>query len=96
MLVCKKFSKNYGSGGDESFAALKNVSLEIKSGDCAAIVGKSGSGKSTLMHLFACLDTPTSGKIIFGAENVAEFSETERDKFRNETFGFVFQQFFRY
>lgn len=93
MLVCRNLSKTYKSGS-ESFLALKNVDLQIKHGECAAIVGKSGSGKSTLMHLLACLDQPSSGEIFLGAANIAAFSEAERDKFRNETFGFVFQQFF--
>lgn len=93
MLVCRELTKNYESGG-ESFVALKNINLDIKNGDCTAIVGKSGSGKSTLMHLLACLDQPSSGEIFFNSINIVAFSETERDVFRNETFGFVFQQFF--
>ncbi len=93
MLEATNLSKTYTSGGTD-YEALKRVNLRIEQGDNLAIVGKSGSGKSTLMHLLACLDTPTSGTIFFDGENVNEFSQSRLNKFRNETFGFVFQQFF--
>jgi len=93
MLEAINLSKTYKSDGVD-YEVLKNVNLQIRQGDCLAIVGKSGSGKSTLMHLLACLDTPTGGTITFGGENVNQFSQSRLNKFRNETFGFVFQQFF--
>jgi putative ABC transport system ATP-binding protein len=46
------------------------------------------------MHLLACLDSPSSGKITFDGEDVTTFSQGKLNRFRNETFGFVFQQFF--
>jgi putative ABC transport system ATP-binding protein len=93
MLKAIELSKTYKSGSDE-YRALSNVSVEIAENDCLAIVGKSGSGKSTLMHLLACLDQPSSGRITFDGEDVNAFSQSKLNLFRNETFGFVFQQFF--
>ena len=93
MLEAVNLSKTFTSDSVD-YEALKNINLEIKSGDCAAIIGKSGSGKSTLMHLLACLDTPTSGSVMFEGADVSTLSEKERDLLRNEKFGFVFQQFF--
>jgi putative ABC transport system ATP-binding protein len=93
MLKAIELSKTYKSGGDE-YRALSNVTVEVGANDCLAIVGKSGSGKSTLMHLLACLDSPSSGKITFDGEDVTTFSQGKLNRFRNETFGFVFQQFF--
>src|SRR5689334_15575770 len=93
MLKAIELSKTYKSGSDE-YRALSGVTVEIAEDDCLAIVGKSGSGKSTLMHLLACLDSPTSGKITFDGEDVTTFSQHRLNRFRNETFGFVFQQFF--
>ncbi|HEX8265244.1 MAG TPA: ABC transporter ATP-binding protein [Pyrinomonadaceae bacterium] len=93
MLLIRGLSKTYESGGN-AFTALKNINLKIDAGECMAIIGKSGSGKSTLMHLLACLDAPSSGEIIFEGKNVAAYTERQKDKFRNEKFGFVFQQFF--
>jgi putative ABC transport system ATP-binding protein len=93
MLEAINLSKTYQSG-DAEYPVLKNVNLEIRTGECAAIIGKSGSGKSTLMHLLACLDQPTSGTICFESANFTTMTEKEKDDLRNEKFGFVFQQFF--
>lgn len=57
-------------------------------------MGKSGSGKSTLMHLLACLDRPSSGSVSFKGRHYFSLYEKDRDRLRNEKFGFVFQQFF--
>ncbi|MGI8884405.1 MAG: ATP-binding cassette domain-containing protein, partial [Pyrinomonadaceae bacterium] len=48
MLEAINLSKTYTSDGVD-YNVLKNVNLEIRHGECAAIIGKSGSGKSTLM-----------------------------------------------
>ena len=56
-----------------------------------SIRGRSGAGKSTFMHLLATLDTPTSGRILFGNRDVFRFSPTELAKFRNENIGLMFQ-----
>ena len=93
MLKAIELSKTYKSGADE-YRALSGVTVEIADDDCLAIVGKSGSGKSTLMHLLACLDSPTGGKITFDGEDITTFSQSKLNRFRNETFGFIFQQFF--
>jgi putative ABC transport system ATP-binding protein len=73
--------------------ALENVSLEIKRGNFIAIQGASGSGKSTLMHILGCLDTPTSGEVIFEDKDVSRLNESELAKIRNQKIGFVFQSF---
>lgn len=93
MLQAIQLSKSYTSD-KITYDVLKSVDLQIKTGDCLAIVGKSGSGKSTLMHLLACLDVPTSGSVLFNNKDFSELSEKEKNVLRNEKFGFVFQQFF--
>ncbi len=93
MLEASGLSKTYTSDG-VAFNALKEVDLRIHKGDCIAIVGKSGSGKSTLMHLLACLDTPTEGYVYVDGDETSTLPETEKNRLRNEKFGFVFQQFF--
>ncbi len=93
MLQAQEITKIYGDGGDE-FRALDGVSVSIADGDCLAIVGKSGSGKSTLMHLLACLDSPTEGRLAFDGEDITSLGESKLNQFRNEKFGFIFQQFF--
>jgi len=93
MLEASGLSKTYVSDG-VGFNALNNVDLRIHQGDCVAIVGKSGSGKSTLMHLLACLDAPTDGYVYVDGDETSTMSEQEKNRLRNEKFGFVFQQFF--
>ena len=93
MLETNNLSKTYASDGAD-YEVLKNINLQIKQGECAAIIGKSGSGKSTLMHLLACLDAPTGGSVAFDGSDYRLLTEKERDVLRNEKFGFVFQQFF--
>jgi putative ABC transport system ATP-binding protein len=86
-------SKIYHSAGEE-VAALKNISMSIQPGESLAIIGKSGSGKSTLMHLLATLDRPTTGTMKLKGKDVTKIKQTELERLRNKTFGFVFQQFF--
>ena len=93
MLETINLYKTYTSDGVD-YEALRNINLRIEKGECVAIIGKSGSGKSTLMHLLACLDLPTAGEVRFEGEDFATLSERQRDRLRNEKFGFVFQQFF--
>jgi len=74
--------------------ALRDVSLRIDSSDYVAITGPSGCGKSTLLHLVGCVDTPTSGSIVFEERDVRAMSEAERSRIRLTRIGFVFQRFF--
>ena len=74
--------------------ALRGVSLRLEEGEYVAITGPSGCGKSTLLHLVGCVDTPTSGSIVFEQRDVARLPESERSRIRLTRIGFVFQRFF--
>jgi putative ABC transport system ATP-binding protein len=93
LLDARGIRRSYGRGATQ-FDALKGVSLRIAQGESVAIVGKSGSGKSTLMHLLALLDQPDDGSLLVEGTDAATLSARELSRLRNETFGFVFQQFF--
>lgn len=93
ILAARHVHKSYGRGPTR-FDALRGVSLDINEGDSIAIVGKSGSGKSTLMHLLALLDKPSDGAVELSGRNAAGLPKAVLNATRNETFGFVFQQFF--
>ena len=76
-----------------SLTALDQVSMSIRSGDFVSIMGPSGSGKSTLLNIIGCLDTPTSGKVVIGNEDVSALTDEELTRIRRDKIGFVFQQF---
>lgn len=93
IISAKNVHKTYGRGQNR-FDALKGVSLDIHQGESVAIVGKSGSGKSTLMHVLALLDSPSEGMVALAGQDTATLRGQKLNRVRNETFGFVFQQFF--
>lgn len=93
LIEVKNLVKVYRDG-NTYFKALNGVSFSIQKGESVAIIGKSGSGKSTLMHLLAALDKPNEGEILINGQNIAKIKKRELNKLRNQTFGFVFQQFF--
>ena len=74
--------------------ALRDVTLHVAAGEYVAIAGPSGCGKSTLLHLVGCVDTPSSGSILFERRDVAALSEGARSRIRLTRIGFVFQRFF--
>ncbi len=74
--------------------ALREVSITIAPGEYVAITGPSGCGKSTLLHLLGCVDTPTSGSLVFEGQEAARLTESQRSRIRLTRIGFVFQRFF--
>jgi putative ABC transport system ATP-binding protein len=79
--------------GKETVPVLNGISLSIHEGEFTAIMGPSGSGKSTLMNIIGCLDKPTEGDYYLGGENVSHYNDKELARVRNQSIGFVFQQF---
>ena len=70
---------------------LRDVVLELHSGEALAVMGPSGSGKSTLLHILGTLDQPTSGMVTLDGENPFRLSERALADFRNRAIGFIFQ-----
>ncbi len=92
MIELKSITKSY-TVGSEKIDVLKNVSVTIEDGEFVAIMGPSGSGKSTLMNIIGCLDKATEGSYFLGGEDVSGYKDAELARVRNESIGFVFQQF---
>jgi putative ABC transport system ATP-binding protein len=72
---------------------LDDVSLSLASGHSLAIMGASGSGKSTLLNIIAGLIAPDGGSVEFNGQVVTSLRPAQKDRFRAENFGMVFQQF---
>ncbi|ODV50254.1 putative ABC transport system ATP-binding protein [Methanohalophilus euhalobius] len=79
--------------GDTEFAALKNIDLEIQTGEFVVILGPSGSGKSTIMNLLGCLDMPNKGIVQLNGKDISKMQESELAQIRGQLIGFIFQQF---
>jgi lipoprotein-releasing system ATP-binding protein len=90
MLDVIDLSKSYVTPRGE-LRILDRISLSLKRGEAAAIMGPSGSGKSTLLYALGALDPPTSGTVTLDAVNPYSLSEPAQAAFRNKHIGFVFQ-----
>ena len=93
MIFAENVTKSYANGRTQT-QVLKGVSLEVKKGELAVVLGASGSGKSTLLSVLSGLETPDSGRVVADGEEISAMSEGERTKFRRRAVGFVFQQYF--
>ena len=85
-------SKVYGKG-DLEVRALDQLDLTVRSGDYLAVMGASGSGKSTAMNILGCLDRPSDGRYRLNGIAVEQLDDDELAALRNQSLGFVFQQF---
>jgi putative ABC transport system ATP-binding protein len=72
---------------------LHSVDFTVQAAETLAIVGASGSGKSTLLGLLAGLDTPSTGKVLLGGQDIFALDEDGRASLRKARLGFVFQSF---
>lgn len=92
MIQLRDVTKVFRRGKTE-VVVLRGVSCHIAAGRFTFIVGPSGSGKSSLLYLLGALDTPTSGRVEIDGRALDDWSAGERDQFRREQVGFVFQSF---
>jgi len=90
LLAAVNLHKTYRKHAIE-VPVLTGVDLEVFAGEFLSIVGSSGSGKSTLLHLLGTLDKPDEGRILLDSERIDNLPAEQRDRLRNETFGFIFQ-----
>jgi len=92
MISLNQVSKTYHTPAG-NFAALKQIQLDVKSGEFVGLVGKSGSGKSTLLNMVAGIDRPSSGSVAVAGTEIQDLSENKLAIWRGRNVGFVFQFF---
>jgi putative ABC transport system ATP-binding protein len=85
--------KKIYSLGDVEVRALDGVSFDVEPQEFIAVMGSSGSGKSTLMNILGCLDRPTTGRYTLNEREVSNLGRGDLAEVRNQTLGFVFQNF---
>lgn len=76
-----------------AFTALKNVNLQVKAGEFAAVIGKSGSGKSTLINMVTGIDRPSLGEVFIGGTPIHNLNENQMAAWRGRNLGVIFQFF---
>jgi putative ABC transport system ATP-binding protein len=72
---------------------LRDIALNIGSGEAVGLLGPSGSGKSTLLMVMTGLERPDSGSVVAAGKNLGELNEDELARFRGRNVGIVFQAF---
>ena len=90
IIECRSVCFSYTEGNNQT-PVLRNLNLEVSSGDSIAILGQSGCGKSTLLNLIAGLDYPTAGEVLVNNINISELDEKNRTDLRSNNLGFIFQ-----
>lgn len=90
LLKLKNVKKNYKINKNEVQEVLKDINLTLKSGEFVCIYGESGSGKSTLMNIIGGLDNDYIGTVTI---NKKDIKKIDKDNYRRDKIGFVFQNF---
>lgn len=85
--LCKEFSN--GTGKEQ---VLKNIDVDIYTGDFTVVMGSSGAGKSTLLYALSGMDSITGGKVLYKGKEISCYKERQMAALRTYEFGFVFQQ----
>ena len=72
---------------------LEDISFTIQTGEYVALLGPSGAGKSTLMHILGLLQPPQYGDYWLNGQHINKLNKTQKAHMRNQTIGFIFQQY---
>ncbi|MDU6879755.1 ATP-binding cassette domain-containing protein [Finegoldia magna] len=92
MIEIKNLTKKFSTNGEE-LLVLDNAEMNINDGDNFIISGENGAGKTTFLKIVGLLDRKYSGDYILDSKSVGDFTEKDMSKYRNEVFGFIFQEY---
>lgn len=93
MIELQGVGKAFNQGRHNEQWAVRDLNLDIETGQLTCLRGPSGSGKTTLLALIGCLARPTVGRISLDGEPLSGLPERFMAEVRRRTFGFVFQRF---
>jgi len=92
MITLKNIFKWYTNSFVKTYV-LRDVNIEVKTGEFVSIMGPSGSGKSTLLHILGMLDEQSDGEYYFQDEAVHKLSAKQKTELHKNHIGFVFQSY---
>lgn len=92
IIRARGLSRSY-TVGDTTVVGIRNIDLDISTGELVVLKGESGSGKSTLLSLLAGLDTPSGGDLLVANHDLAHSTDDQLTTFRRQIVGMVFQSF---
>lgn len=92
-IEVKGVSKSFESPDGSRVDVLKNVEFSLGKGSVLKLKGPSGSGKSTLLNIVSGLLLPDEGSVKVNGTVVNSLKESQRDVFRAENIGYIFQTF---
>lgn len=90
FIHCRGLTKEYRKG-PTVVTPLKDLDLDVPRGAFLALMGPSGSGKTTLLNLIAGIDSPTSGTLEIGGQNIGRMSRGRLTRWRASSVGYIFQ-----
>ena len=92
MIEIQNVTKLFSIKSGGQVQAVDNVSLHIKTGEIFGVIGYSGAGKSTLIRMLNGLETPTSGQVIVGEQEISSIKGAKLRAARHDI-GMIFQHF---
>lgn len=92
MIQFREVNKLYQTAKVETMA-LTNINLGVERGEFISVMGPSGCGKTTMLNLMGLLDEPNQGEISINGQAITSYKDKHVARIRNETIGFVFQNF---
>lgn len=92
LLEIKNLSKIFHTPMGEIAASISIPSLQLEQGEALLLDGPSGSGKTTVLHMISGLLTADSGSIYFAGEDVSKLPIAQRDVWRADNVGYIFQR----
>lgn len=93
MLSLKDVKKSFVEPDGSPLPLLDIPEFGVAAGEQVLLMGRSGAGKTTLLHIIAGISRPDSGSVEIAGREISRLPEAERDRFRAEHLGYVFQTF---